>query len=102
MNRVWHCEVCQMKTMNQSKRCNNCTERSNRMCKEIKRRKVKNDVVYFAENTLGFSLQDWQKDILRKYEQGEIIWFGSLRHGKNTIQEIIRKHQKFMSQHRRD
>lgn len=59
--------------------------------------KAKNDVVYFAENVLGFTLQEWQKYLLRKYEQGEIIWFGGHRYGKNMVKETIREHQKFMS-----
>lgn len=59
--------------------------------------KAKNDVVYFAENALGFKLQDWQIDLLRKYEQGEIIWFGGHRYGKNIVKETIREHQKLRS-----
>lgn len=56
--------------------------------------KAKNDVVYFAENALGFQFRQWQIDILRKYEGGEIIFFGGYRYGKNIILETIREHQK--------
>lgn len=59
--------------------------------------KVKNDIVYFSEYILGFKLQEWQKDLLIKYKQGEIIWFGH-RNGKNMVKETIREHQKLMSQ----
>lgn len=35
---VWHCDICEKKTENESKRCDCCIERFIRMDKEIKRR----------------------------------------------------------------
>ncbi|GAA0347823.1 hypothetical protein GCM10008931_43890 [Oceanobacillus oncorhynchi subsp. oncorhynchi] len=58
-----------------------------------------NDIIYFAENVLGFSLQKWQRDLLKKYEEGEIIWFGGHRHGKNVVKEVIKEHQNSLLNH---
>lgn len=35
---MWHCELCERKTENDTKRCDSCTKRSVRVDKEIKRR----------------------------------------------------------------
>lgn len=38
MRKTWHCEICESKTTNASKRCDTCAERSIRMTKEINKR----------------------------------------------------------------
>ncbi|MEX3713370.1 hypothetical protein ABFV99_13280 [Cytobacillus horneckiae] len=59
--------------------------------------KAKNDIVYFAENVLGYKLQNWQRDVLKKYDDGEIIFFGDHRNGKNIVINTIKEHQNFIS-----
>ncbi|POD46267.1 hypothetical protein BKM15_25855 [Pseudomonas syringae pv. syringae] len=59
--------------------------------------KAKNDIVYFAENALGYELLDWQKDLLLKYQQGEMIFNFGHRYGKNLVIETIKAHEKFTS-----
>jgi len=38
MKKIWCCEICETKTMNNNKRCDACNNRSKRMGEEIKRR----------------------------------------------------------------
>lgn len=56
--------------------------------------KAKSDIVYFAEEFLGIHLLEWQKDLLEKYQQGEIIFYGGHRGGKNTVLNVIEQHRK--------
>lgn len=57
--------------------------------------KAKKDIIYFAENVLGFQLQEWQKDVLKKYNDGETIYLQGYRYGKSMITKSIREHKKF-------
>lgn len=57
--------------------------------------KAKNDIVYFAENVLDLQLLEWQKDLLFKYQQGEMIFMGNHRSGKNLVISTIKEHKSF-------
>lgn len=58
----------------------------------IKLSKEKNDIIYYAENTLGFKLNKSQKSLLKQYEQGYVILCGKGLKGK-VVKEIIKKHK---------
>ena len=49
----------------------------------------KKDSVYFAEEYLGIKLEDWQKNLLKKYDDGEIIFDNG--DTSNTVLKVIRK-----------
>jgi hypothetical protein len=60
--------------------------------------KAKNDIIYFLEQTSGAPLSLWQKDLLAKHEQGEVISFNGYRNGKNSVRRSIQAHLKFVLQ----
>lgn len=49
----------------------------------------KKDSVYFAEEYLGIVLEDWQKNLLRKYDDGAIIFDNG--DASNTVLKVIRE-----------
>jgi len=49
----------------------------------------KKDSVYFAEEYLGIKLEDWQKNLLQKYDDGAIIFDNG--DASNTVLRVIRK-----------
>ena len=49
----------------------------------------KKDSVYFAEEYLGIKLEDWQKNLLKKYDEGAIIFDNG--DASNTVLKVIRK-----------
>jgi hypothetical protein len=51
--------------------------------------RAKKDIVYFAENYIGITLLEWQKEALRKHQSGEMIYLGGFRSGKNIVKESI-------------
>lgn len=55
--------------------------------KDVER--LKKDSVYFAEEYLGIKLEDWQKNLLKKYDDGAIIFDNG--DASNTVLKVIRK-----------
>lgn len=49
----------------------------------------KKDSVYFAEEYLGIVLEEWQKNLLKKYDDGAIIFDNG--DASNTVLKVIRK-----------
>ena len=57
--------------------------------------RAKTDMVYYVENFLGLQLQEWQKEILRRHENGEVLYLGGLRSGKNLYKYWTSNHERF-------
>jgi spore cortex formation protein SpoVR/YcgB (stage V sporulation) len=60
---------------------------------QIELEKCKNDIIYFVEKYMNIELLDWQKNVLTHYNNGEIIFTGGQRSGKNIVIDSIRKHK---------
>lgn len=56
--------------------------------KDVER--AKKDSVYFAEEYLDIELENWQKNLLKKYDEGGVIFAND--DPTNTVLTVIRKH----------
>ena len=54
-------------------------------------KKAKQDSVYFVEHILGIELLDSQKELLRRYQNGEeLIFTGGYMMGKRMVIDFMR------------